>query len=127
MRALLITKEGIKEVEIGTNHEKLMATLEDRPMSKGDHTLKSMYYYIGCHTVTGAGELDKAHVCYADDEGMFKLDDGSQVTTVSWHPEKLVGKLLVTGFDPTTGETIPATMDVDDLRSMVKVGELRYE
>jgi hypothetical protein len=46
---------------------------------------------------------------------------------VSWYPEKLVGKLLITGFDPETGETIPATMDVDDLRSMVKVGELRYE
>ena len=111
MRALLITKEGVKEVTVDGSGA----------------SLDSMYRHMDCHTVTGAGEPDQAHVCYADDEGLFKLADGCQVTTVSWHPEKLVGKLLITGFDSETGETIPATMDVDDLRSMIKVGELRYE
>ena len=112
MRALLITLEGIEEVQLET---------------VDGNQLDSMYRLIDCRTVTSAGEPDQAHVCYADDEGMFKLDWGGQVTTVSWYPEKLVGKLLVTGFDSKTGETIPATMDVDDLRSMIKVGELRYE
>ena len=111
MRALLITKEGVKEVTVDGSGA----------------SLDSMYRHMDCQTVTSAGEPDQAHVCYADDEGMFKLDWGGQVTTVSWYPEKLVGKLLVTGFDSKTGETIPATMNVDDLRSMVKVGELRYE
>ena len=112
MRALLITQQGIEKVQLET---------------VDGNQLHSMYRLIDCRTVTGAGGPNGNHVCYADDEALFTLFNGSQVTTVSWHPEKLVGKLLVTGFDPTTGETIPATMDVDDLRSMVKVGELRYE
>jgi len=126
MRALLITKEGIKEVEIGTNHEKLMAVIENRPVSKDNHNLKSMYYYMECQTVTGAGYPGSAHACFADDEGLFNLTDGTQINIVSWYPEKLVGKLLVTGFDPETGDTVPATMDVEELETMVKVGELRH-
>ena len=112
MRALLITLEGIEEVQLET---------------VDGNQLDSMYRLIDCRTVTGAGGPNGTHVCYADDEALFTLFNRSQVNIVSWYPEKLVGKLLITGFDPETGETIPATMNVDDLRSMVKVGELRYE
>lgn len=111
MRALLITQQGIEKVQLETID---------------GNQLDSMYRLIGCHTVTGAGGPNDTHVCYADDEGLFNLTDGTQVNIVSWYPEKLVGKLLVTGFNPETGETIPATMDAEELDSMVRVGELRY-
>jgi hypothetical protein len=127
MRALLITLEGIEEVQIGADVEKTRAVLANTPVSDAGGSLETMQRLIGCTTITGTGYPDHAHACYADDEGLFKLDDGSQVNIVSWCFEELMGKLLITGFDPETGETIPATMDVDDLRSMVKVGELRYE
>ena len=127
MRALLITLEGIEEVQIGADVEKTRAMLANTPASDAGGSLETMQRLIGCTTITGTGYPDHAHACYADDEGLFNLYSGKQINVVSWYPEKLVGKLLITGFDPETGETIPATMDVDDLRSMVKVGELRYE
>jgi len=127
MRALLITLEGIEEVQIGADVEKTRAVLANTPVSDAGGSLETMQRLIGCTTITGTGYPDHAHACYADDEGLFNLYSGKQINVVSWYPEKLVGKLLITGFDPETGETIPATIGVDDLRSMVKVGELRYE
>jgi len=127
MRALLITLEGIEEVQIGADVEKTRAVLTNTPVSDAGGSLETMQRLIGCTTITGTGYPDHAHACYADDEGLFKLDDGSQVNIVSWCLEELVGKLLITGFDPETGETTPATMSVEELESMVKVGELRYE
>jgi len=81
---------------------------------------------MGCTMITGTGYPDHAHACYADDEGLFNLYSGKQINVVSWYPEKLVGKLLVTGFDPKTGDTTPATMSVEELESMIKVGAMYY-
>jgi len=111
MRALLITQQGIEEVQLET---------------VDGNQLDSMYRLIDCRTVTGAGSPNDTHVCYADDEALFTMFNGSQVNIVSWYPEKLVGKLLITGFDPETGETIPATMSVEELESMIKVGAMYY-
>jgi len=108
MRAILITTEGVQEVE-------------------HDGSLQSLYALIGCSTVTGAGYPDRYHACWADDEGLLTLFSGKQVTITSWYPQELVGKLLITGFDPETGETTPATMYTEDLESMVKIGILQYE
>jgi hypothetical protein len=111
MRALLITQQGIEEVQLET---------------VDGNQLDSMYRLIDCRTVTGAGGPNGTHVCYADDEALFTLFNGSQVNIVSWYPEKLVGKLLITGFDPKTGDTTPATMSVEELESMIKVGAMYY-
>ena len=110
MRALLITLEGIEEVQLET---------------VDGNQLDSMYRLIDCRTVTGAGGPNGTHICYADDEALFMFN-GSQVNIVSWYPEKLVGKLLITGFDPETGETTPATMSVEELEAMIKVGAMYY-
>ena len=126
MRALLITLEGIEEVQIGADVEKTRAMLANTPASDAGGSLETMQRLIGCTTITGTGYPDHAHACYADDEGLFNLYSGKQINVVSWYPEKLVGKLLVTGFDPKTGDTTPATMSVEELESMIKVGAMYY-
>jgi len=112
MRALLINQQGIEEVQLET---------------VDGNQLDSMYRLIDCRYVTGAGGPNDTHVCYADDEGLFSLTNGSQINIVTWYPEKLAGKLLITGFDPETGETMPATMTVEELKPMVLTGAIYYE
>jgi hypothetical protein len=128
MRALLIDKTGVREVVVGTQWEKMQALLENRqPDKDNDHHLKSYYYYMGCSTITAAGELDAHHVCYADDEALLKLQDGDQVTRVDWYPQELVGKLLITGFDANSGDTRPATLSIPEVeRRIIQTGELRH-
>jgi hypothetical protein len=125
MRALLITLEGIVETKIGEQVEKTIQLITGDYSKKKPGNLDSMYRHIGCQTVTGAGYPNDTHACWADDEGLFDLYDGKQVNRVSWYPEELVGKLLITGFDPETGETTDATMTVEELKSMVMVGMIR--
>jgi len=112
MRALLITQQGIEEVQLET---------------VDGNQLDSMYRLIGCRYVTGAGGPNDTHVCYADDEGLFSLTNGSQINIVTWYPEKLAGKLLITGFHPETGNTVPATMSVEELEPTVTTGYLFYD
>ena len=112
MRALLITQQGIEEVQLET---------------VDGNQLDSMYRLIDCRTVTGAGGPNDTHVCYADDEALFTAVNGSQVNIVSWYPEKLVGKLLITGFHPETGNTVPATMSVEELEPTVTTGYLFHD
>lgn len=110
MRALLVTKESISEVLLNP-----------------EDTLESMYQHIECDLVEGAGYPDSTHAAWADEEGMFKLRDGTQINSVQWIVgAQFVGKLLVTGFDVDTGDTTAATMSVDDLQSMIHTGELRF-
>lgn len=126
MRALLISLNGVEEVAIGPAVEKTQALLENRPPVKERlSNLESMYRLIGCDTVTGAGYPDAYHACWADENALLTLAEGDQVNIVSWYPEKLIGKLLITGFEPSTGKTIPATLTAEELQSMVKIGELR--
>ncbi len=104
MRALLIDKTGIRALEF-------------------DGSLEAMYTLIGCRLVDGAGYPNPTHAAWVDDEGMLDLEDGTQATRVSWYPHTLAGRILVTGFDPDTGETTAATLSVTELRSMVKIGQ----
>lgn len=126
MRALLISLDGVQEVAIGPAVEKTQALLENRPPAKEKMcNLESMYRLMECDTVTGAGYPDAYHACWADENALLTLAEGDQVNIVSWYPEKLIGKLLITGFEPGTGKTIPATLTAEELQSMVKIGELR--
>lgn len=122
MRALLITLKGIEEVRIGPETEAAYALLEGRAPKKEAGTLESMYRLIGCDTVTGAGYPDDHHACWADDNGLLTMKPGTQANLVAWHSEPLVGKLLITGFDPETGETTEATMTEAALMELVQVG-----
>jgi len=112
MRALLITQGDIEEVQLKT---------------VDGNQLDSMYRLMDCYRVTGAGGPNDTHVCYADEEALFSMTNGSQVNIVSWYPQKLVGKLLITGFDPETGDAVPATMSVEELQPMVTTGSLYFE
>lgn len=60
---------------------------------------------------------DDGHVLYVDDEGLLK----SPVHTATiWHgyPSPLVGKLLLLGTN-SEGDTISATMSVEEVRNSV--------
>ena len=114
MRALLICAQGIIAVELDPR---------DTPTSMLNH--------MQCQTVTGAGYPDAGHACWADDEALLtleaKLEENGSVFAcqASWYPETLVGNLLVTGFDPDTGETTAATMELKELASMIKPGAIK--
>lgn len=128
MRALLISLNGVEEVELGLKHLQALSLIDGRSIPEKDNViLQSMYAHMDCDTVTGAGYPDQAHACWADDNGLFFVEDGTQVTITSWWPEKLVGKLLVTGFNPKNGATTPATLSVEELLSMVKIGVIRKQ
>jgi len=122
MRALLITLNGVEEVVIGQPYIQTLKLLGDippgAPTSK-DATLESMWYLIGCDTVTGAGYPDEQHACWVDENALLTLEDGDQVTYVDWYPGYLFGKILVTGFDPKTGNTTEATMSVEELETRI--------
>lgn len=129
MRALLITLDGIQETMIGVKVESTYRLIEGTPPPKrnveSEDNLTSMYRLLDCDLVDGAGYPDRSHAAWIDDDGIAKVTDGSQGNIVSWYPETLYGKILVTGFDPYTGETTEATMSAKELSHMVKVGELR--
>jgi hypothetical protein len=107
MRALLVTEQGIQEVTLDENQ---------------DNNLQTMYHLLHCRTIASAGCPDNHHACLVDDEGLLTMHDDKQVNKVSWHPEILVGRLLITGFDPATGETTPATMSAESLSQMLQIG-----
>lgn len=123
MRALLIDNGDIREVEIGLEFVKTLALLDGRDIPEDIpediSNLHSMYYHIGCTTVCGPGYPDQYHACWADDEGLFV--ENQQVHATAWYPEPLVGKLLITGFDASTGDTTAATMSVESLAQMVRL------
>lgn len=102
MRALLISHDGVTEVDLDASD-----------------TLHAMYDLIDCRTVCGAGYPDQGHACWADDEGLFHIRTGTLETRTAWYPEPLVGNLLVTGID-AEGETTPATLTLDQLRGMIR-------
>ncbi len=106
MRALLITLDGVEAVE-------------------HDGSLESFYRLIGCDCMCLAGVPDRGHAAWVDDEGLFKLKEGTQMTHVAWHPQALAGRILVTGSDEV-GNTTPATLSVEELVSQVVIGRLSY-
>ncbi len=106
MRALLITLDGIEAVD-------------------HDGSLDSFYRLIGCECMCLAGRPDRGHVAWVDDEGLFKVHEGSQLTKLAWHPQPLAGRILVTG-DDEHGDTTAATLSVEELASLVRIGRAAY-
>lgn len=106
MRALLVTLEGVQEVD-------------------HDGSLESFYRLIGCECMTLAGSPAPEHDAWVDDEGLFKLQEGTQMTAVAWHQDPLAGRILVTGSNGV-GDTTSATMSVEELTSLVVIGRLTY-
>jgi len=103
IKALLVTLEGIQEVELESGN------------------LDQYYELIQCDTMTGAGYPDELHAAWADDEGLLNLDEKDQANFVTWHPEPLVGRLLITGYDPETGESTSVTMTAEELEQKVSI------
>jgi hypothetical protein len=123
MRALLITLEGIKEVQIGAEFEKTRLLLEKRPIPKKESqlTLSSMYRFIGCDRVIGAGYPDENHACWADDEALLNSPKATTpITRTQWYSAPLVGNLLVTGIS-SDGGTTPATLNIEELQKQIIV------
>ena len=117
MRALLISLDPNVITEV------------DLPENQTARVLK-MNELLGSRLFTGAGTPNLTHACWADDEALLTLEatvlekGAIPLTQVSWYPEPLVGNLLVTGIDPLTGTTIPATLTIAELASMIKPGRL---
>lgn len=110
MRALLISVNGVEEVEMAD-------------------TLSDYYRLIDCSIMTGAGYPDDHHAAWVDDESILTLEsrllDGKRVPeiTIDWYPQPIVGNILITGFDMETGENAEATLGVDALRQRVGIRE----
>ena len=70
------------------------------------------------------------HACWANDEALLTLEADIanhgfvMLTYAAWYKEPLVGNLLITGLDTVTGSTIPATLSIAELASMIKPGQL---
>lgn len=117
MRALLISRDPaiITEVELPEN-----------PAAR----IPKMQELLEADLFTGAGAPNLTHACWANDEALLTLEadvleHGSvMLTQVAWYAEPLVGNLLITGIDTVTGSTIPATMSIAELASMIKPGQL---
>lgn len=114
MRALLISAMGIVAVELDP-----------------EDTLKSMYQHMQCRMVEGVGYPDAGHAAWADEEALLTIENDLEekgevfACRVAWWPETLIGNLLVTGFDPSNGETTEATMSLEELASMVHPGRIK--
>ena len=84
-----------------------------------DDQLDSMRKIIGCRTITGAGYPNEKHAAWVDDEGLIGNKPIVSLTEVRWYPEPLAGAILITGFDPDTGDTTPAMMTIEEARQLV--------
>lgn len=84
-----------------------------------DVRYSEMQALIGCRMLTGAGYPDQHHAAYADDEGLLTLSDGASIIETTFHTEPLVGNLLITGFDPETGEDQDCTLSVARVNAMI--------
>lgn len=102
MRAILITGLTVKEVTIDPNN------------------IDSFNKLLDCRIFTSAGYPDETHAAYVDDEGLLNLTDGSFLYEVQWYPQELAGNILITGFDPSNGETVPATMTVGKIYEFIQ-------
>jgi len=117
MRALLISRDPqvITEVDLPENPNARIPMMQE---------------LLEASLFTGAGSPDLIHACWANDEALLTLEadianHGSVLLTqVAWYKEPLVGNLLITGLDTVTGSTIPATLSIAELASMIKPGQL---
>ncbi|MCP1316870.1 DUF3846 domain-containing protein [Halomonas sp. 707B3] len=82
-------------------------------------TLADMRKVINCDIVTGAGYPDEHHAAWVDDEGLVSGAAVVPLTEVRWYPQPLAGAILITGFDPDTGDTTPAMMAVEEARQHI--------
>lgn len=106
MRALLITKEGVDEIDIDGDFTSIMAA-------------------IGCDLFCQAGRPANGHMAWVDDTGAITATEGTQITIPYWlYDTRLYGKVLITGLDGH-GDTAPATIDADRIRPALLVGELK--
>lgn len=102
MRAIMIIGNAVKVISIDP-----------------DDQLKSLYKHIGCTTVAGAGYPDDRHAAWVDDAGLINDDPLVPLTQTTWHHEPLAGIIVITGFDPNTGENTPATLTVEQVKEMI--------
>lgn len=106
MRALLINGATISSVTLG------------------EDTLASIQEHCQTNTVTGLGYPDAHHAAWADDEILLRTPDdliGTPINVYPWYGlEPVLGPVLITGFDPETGDTTPATMLVSTLAEQFK-------
>lgn len=103
MRAIMIVGNAVKTISINP-----------------DDQLNSLYEHIGCDLVTGGGYPDDRHAAWVDDCGLISGDPIIPLTQTTWYPEPLAGVIVITGFDPDTGENTPATLTADEVKAMIE-------
>ena len=81
---------------------------------------------IGCKWFDACGHPDDRHAAYCDDEGWINKSPGDVFMAVryKWNPNSLVGNVLITGFDPGTGDSCDATLTVQEVRGMIGQGKV---
>ncbi len=82
-------------------------------------TLQAYYDAIGCQYIDAAGEPDPNHTAFVDDSGLLDREPDDPMTQVGWYPERLSGRILIVGFDPATGDSLPATITVGEIAEQV--------
>ena len=111
MKAILIdvVNREIKEIDINNENEA--------------HILVDLYKIIGCEMVE-AVDVNENHTIFVDEEGLLTLRTDSQF--FQWGDnDPLVGNGVIVGIDLETGNVIPCTMEVEDVKEMVTFWNLR--
>lgn len=106
MRAILITADDVKEVTIPQADG-----LDDMVQ------LNAMREHIDCRMLCAAGVPDEDHGAWADDEGLFVEDN--HIHVLKWFEQPIAGNILITGLNED-GETTGCTLDVDQVKNMVR-------
>lgn len=104
MRALRITPDEVQEIEIDVDYRDIQAA-------------------IGCDLFCQAGRPAEDHMAWVDDIGALTVREGTQITLPYWRDDQLFGPIVITGIDDE-GNTAPATLDADWIRSTTFAGRL---
>ena len=118
MRAVLITidlksRDAITtDIVIGAGDEDIVNAIGNR-----------------CADLTNAGyitdpETNIEHAVFVDFSALSKPN--LPVSEVSWHDTPLAGNIVVTGINPDSGDTIPATISGEHLQGMIKRPAFAY-
>lgn len=95
------------------------ASYIDLPGNDDPARLPAMQRAIGCSVLAAGGYPDNQHAAYVDDEGLLTLQDGDSMIMPAWHPEWMAGNILITGFDPATGDDTPCTLTIAEVARMI--------
>lgn len=117
MRAILVNafKKEVVEVELSGDYRDIYRHLSD-----------GAPYEVGLMEAPVVQGLD-GHSVYVDEEGLYKpRADNGRLPAIRMQGafQPFAGSVLVVGAPDEEGDTTPATMTVEEVRSLVRFGEM---